>query len=59
MDQYPYREDAAGAIGESVQWLRAYETAVDKNRQAIDQLLQTSDAVETSRFLRQVLMGTQ
>ena len=59
MDQYPYREDAAGAIGESVQWLRAYEKVADENRQAIDQLLQTGDAVETSRFLRRVLMGAR
>ena len=57
MDQYPYREDAAGAIGESVQWLRAYENIVDKNRAEIDVLLKEGLAVETSRFLRKVLLG--
>ena len=25
MDQYPYREDAAGAIGESIEWLVAFD----------------------------------
>jgi len=59
MDQYPYREDAAGAIGESVQWLRAYEEIVDTNRAEIDGLLQSGQAVETSRFLRKVLMGNR
>ncbi len=58
MDQYPYREDAAGAIGESVQWLQAYEGIVDRHREEIDQLLQTGLAVETSRFLRKVLLKT-
>jgi hypothetical protein len=58
MDQYPYREDAAGAIGESIQWLRAYEKAVDDNRSEIDILLQEGTAVESSKFLRRLLMGT-
>jgi xylose isomerase len=57
MDQYPYREDAAGAIGESVQWLRAYEKIVDENRSRIDDLLKTGLAVEASKFLREVLLG--
>lgn len=57
MDQYPYREDAAQAIGESVQWLRAYEKIVDEHRSQIDGLLQTGLAVETSKFLRKVLLG--
>jgi xylose isomerase len=57
MDQYPYREDAAGAIGESVQWLRAYGKIVDENRAEIDGLLQSGLAIETSKFLRKVLLG--
>jgi xylose isomerase len=59
MDQYPYREDAADAIGESVQWLRAYEKIVDEHRAEIDALLRTGLAVETSRFLRKVLLQSQ
>lgn len=55
MDQYPYREDAAGAIGESVQWLRGYGKIVDENRAAIEKLMESGDAVAASRFLRGVM----
>jgi xylose isomerase len=57
MDQYPYREDAAGAIGESVQWLCAYEKIADENRAEINGLLQSGLAVETSKFLRKVMLS--
>lgn len=57
MDQYPYREDAAQAIGESVQWLRGYEKIVNENRSEIDGLLKTGLAVETSKFLRKTILG--
>jgi sugar phosphate isomerase/epimerase len=56
MDQYPYREDAAGAIGESVQWIHEYQTIVQAHRQAIDELIRQGDAVQTSRFLRQAIL---
>lgn len=56
MDQYPYREDAAGAIGESVQWLRRYAAVVERHRTTIDRLVEGGDAVQTSRFLRSVLL---
>lgn len=52
MDQYPYREDAAGAIGESIQWLRQFDQVVQRQRGRIEQLLATGDAVQTSHFLR-------
>jgi xylose isomerase len=57
MDQYPYREDAAAAIGESIEWLRQFAEIVDENRAAIDDLVAREDAVATSRFLRNVLAG--
>ena len=57
MDQYPYREDAAGAIGESIQWLRGYDRIVQANRAEIDALIAAGDAVKTSRFLRLALLG--
>ena len=57
MDQYPYREDAAGAIGESILWLQYFSEIVDANRAAIDDLVTRQDAVATSRFLRAVLAG--
>ena len=56
MDQYPYREDAAGAIGESIEWLVRFEAMLETHRAAIDELVAAEDAVRTSRFLRQLLM---
>lgn len=58
MDQYPYREDAAGAIGESILWVRQFSAIVESNRAAIDALVAQQDAVATSRFLRSVLAGS-
>jgi xylose isomerase len=55
MDQYPYREDAAGAIGESILWLRQFSDILEANRPEIDQLVKQQDAVATSRFLRTIL----
>lgn len=55
MDQYPYREDAADAIGESIQWLVKFDDILQSNREKIDELLVLGDAVETSRFLRSVI----
>ncbi len=57
MDQYPYREDAAGAIGESIQWLLKFDAIQKKNRAKIDQLLKAGDAIKTSKFLRGVLVS--
>ena len=55
MDQYPYREDATAAIGESVMWVREFERIVDENFDEIGRLVKLNDAVETSRFMRKVL----
>jgi xylose isomerase len=55
MDQYPYREDAAGAIGESILWLRQFSAILDTYRPEIDQLVAQKDAVATSQFLRKAL----
>jgi xylose isomerase len=57
MDQYPYREDAAGAIGESVAWLIKFDQIVQKHRGEIDRLITLDDAVETSRFFRKALLA--
>jgi xylose isomerase len=56
MDQYPYRENAAEAIGESILWLRQFEAILEENRAAIDTLVQQQDPISTSRFLRSVLV---
>jgi sugar phosphate isomerase/epimerase len=58
MDQYPYREDATDAIGESVLWVRNFEKIVEENYQEIDNLVKMNDAVATSRFMRKVLFNS-
>lgn len=55
MDQYPYREDAVGAITESIEWLVKFDYIMQDNRSKIDELLKLNDPVETSSFLRSVL----
>jgi len=55
MDQYPYREDAVGAIGESIQWLVKFDAIQRKNKKKLDELITLGDAVATSRFMRSVL----
>lgn len=55
MDQYPYREDAVGAISESILWLRKFDDIVNSNRSKLDEIIKFGDAVETSRFLRSIL----
>ena len=56
MDQYPYREDAAQAIGESIEWVVRFGEIVEAHRKDIDQLVAQGDAVATSRFLRSVIV---
>ncbi len=57
MDQYPYREDAAGAIGESIQWLMRFDALLQAHRKTLDALIQQGDPVVTSRTLRQILLS--
>jgi sugar phosphate isomerase/epimerase len=56
MDQYPYRENAIDAISESILWVKKYEQIVDKYYNDIESLIKLNDAVETSRFLRKLLV---
>jgi len=56
MDQYPYREEATDAIGESILWLRQFDRILQKHRKEIDSLVTGNDAVATSSFLRQILV---
>jgi xylose isomerase len=57
MDQYPYREDGAGAISESILWLCRFDEILQASRAEIDGLVAQADAVATSRFLRKALLG--
>lgn len=52
MDQYPYRENAVDAISESILWVKQFEGIVDKYYNELDRLITLNDAVETSRFIR-------
>ena len=54
MDQYPYREDGAAAITESILWVKKFEKLVDDHFDEIESLVSANDAVETSRFLRKL-----
>jgi xylose isomerase len=57
MDQYPYREDGASAIGESILWLNRFDEILQDNRAEIDRLIAIGDAVQISCFLRKALLG--
>ncbi|OPY85896.1 MAG: Xylose isomerase [Smithella sp. PtaU1.Bin162] len=55
MDQYPYREDAAGAISESVNWLKSFDAILSFNRIAIGTAIKMGDAVKTSKLMRELI----
>ena len=57
MDQYPYREDATRALGESIAWLRGLQERVDSNRERIDAVLEQGDATATSALLRRMILA--
>jgi len=57
MDQYPYREDAVDAISESILWIKKYEQIVEQYYDEIESLIKLNDAIETSRFLRKLLVN--
>ncbi len=53
MDQYPYREDAQGALRESIEFLQMIENKI--NDDLMDQirgLIKSGDAVQSQRWLR-------
>jgi sugar phosphate isomerase/epimerase len=53
MDQYPYREEAQGALRESVEFLKAIERLLDEKSMAeIRGLVRRGDAVQSTRWLR-------
>ncbi|MDF1568713.1 MAG: sugar phosphate isomerase/epimerase [Spirochaetaceae bacterium] len=57
MDQYPYREDGAGAIDASVQFLRSLETLMDDSAmEEIRGLIHRGDPIEASHWLRKKIL---
>ena len=57
MDQYPYRENAAGAISESINWLKAFDKIMVANIDKINNTITEGDAVKTSKLMRSILLG--
>jgi xylose isomerase len=55
MDQYPYRENAAMAITESILWLTKFDAIVQEHRSELNTIIAANDPVATSQFLRKVL----
>jgi xylose isomerase len=56
MDQYPYREDAVGAISESIKWLKAFDEILMKNKNSIKAAIASGNAVETSALMRKIML---
>jgi len=56
MDQYPYREDAVGALSESIAWLKKLQNIVDDNKQKIDELVKIQNPIESSKFMRNLFI---
>ncbi len=53
MDQYPYREEAQGALRESIEFLKAIDRLLDeKSMEEIRELIRHGDAVKSTRWLR-------
>ncbi len=60
MDQYPYREDGASAVGESVAFLRSVEKKLTTERiNQIRTLVTKGDATASTRWMRELLFRIQ
>ena len=54
MDQYPYREEAQGALRESIEFLEAIDRRLDAGAmEEIRELVKRGDAVKSTRWLRE------
>lgn len=57
MDQYPYREDGAAAVRESVDFLRGVEALLTPaNLSAMRRLVAEGDATRSTRFVRELIL---
>lgn len=58
MDQYPYREEAQGALQESILFLKAIDQRLDATAiEKVRALVKRGDAVESSRWVRETFFG--
>jgi xylose isomerase len=59
IDQFPYREDGRDAVAESAEWMAALQQRVaDADRERIEAVLRSGDAVEASRLMRSLWLGS-
>ncbi|OJU98409.1 MAG: xylose isomerase [Verrucomicrobia bacterium 61-8] len=60
MDQYPYREDGAAAVCESVTLLRSLEDLLTLERRGqLRDLIAQGDATRSTRWMRELLFGSR
>lgn len=60
MDQYPYREDGAAAVRESVRFLQGVERLLTpKNMNIMRQLVARGDATQSTAFARELIMPSK
>lgn len=58
MDQYPYREDGKEAASESIKWLQAFTSIVDRMKDSeMNQLFKKGNANEINRYMRERMFG--
>lgn len=58
MDQYPYREDGAAAVHESVAFLRDLEELLtDRRRDELRRVIAAGDATASTRWMRELLFA--
>jgi sugar phosphate isomerase/epimerase len=58
MDLYPYREDGAAAVRESVSFLRQVANLLsDQRRAEVRHLIAEGDATRSTRWMREILFG--
>lgn len=59
MDQYPYREDGAAAVRESVLFLQGVERLLtDANTASLRELIRKGDATSTAAFVRKLILSS-
>lgn len=58
IDQYPYREDSLQAAQQSLDWMTMLErTASRIDPEKMDAILKDQDAVASTRYIREILLG--
>ncbi len=58
IDQFPYREDGRNAVAESAGWMNTLQSVIEKaNPEEIQKVLQSKDAVESSKLIRKLIFN--